>query len=68
VLSLEVLTLAILIVVKWNIRVDLICISLMTKDFKHFFPLKYHKYIFDKGKTILYTTCLLYMLSQGSTV
>jgi hypothetical protein len=37
VLSLEVLTLAILIVVRWNLRVVLICISLITKDPENFF-------------------------------
>ena len=37
VLSLEVLILAILIGVRWNLRAILICISLITKDFKHFF-------------------------------
>jgi len=37
VLSLEFLTLAILIGVKWNLRVILICISLIPKDFEHFF-------------------------------
>jgi hypothetical protein len=36
-LSSEVLVLAILIGVRWNLRVVLICISLMTKDFEHFF-------------------------------
>ena len=33
----EVLILAILIGIKWNLRVVLICISLITKDFEHFF-------------------------------
>ena len=37
VLSLEVLILAVLIGVRWNFRVVLICISLITKDFEHFF-------------------------------
>jgi hypothetical protein len=37
VLLIEVLILAILIVVRWNLRVVLICISLMTKGDKHFF-------------------------------
>jgi hypothetical protein len=37
VLSPEVLILAILIGVKWNLRVALSCISLITKDFEHFF-------------------------------
>jgi hypothetical protein len=37
VLSLEVLILAILMAGKWNLRVVLTCISLMIKDFKHFF-------------------------------
>jgi hypothetical protein len=37
VLSPEVLILAILIGVRWNLRVILICISLITKDFEHFF-------------------------------
>ena len=37
VLSPEVLILAILIGVRWNLRVVLICISLITKDFEHFF-------------------------------
>jgi hypothetical protein len=36
-LSPEVLILAILIDVRWNLRVILICISLITKDFEHFF-------------------------------
>jgi hypothetical protein len=37
VLSPEVLISAILIGVRWNLRVVLICISLITKDFEHFF-------------------------------
>jgi hypothetical protein len=37
VLSPEVLALAILTGVRWNLRVVLICISLITKDFEHFF-------------------------------
>ena len=37
VLSPEVLILAILICVRWNLRVILISISLITKDFEHFF-------------------------------
>jgi hypothetical protein len=37
VLSPEVLILAILIGVRWNFRVVLICISLTTEDFEHFF-------------------------------
>jgi hypothetical protein len=37
VLSLEVLILAILMGIRWNHRVVLICISLITKDFEHFF-------------------------------
>jgi hypothetical protein len=37
VLSPEVLILDILIGVRWNLRVVLICISLITQDFKHFF-------------------------------
>ena len=36
-LSPEFLTLAILTVVRWNLRVGLICISLMIKDVEHFF-------------------------------
>ena len=35
--SSEVLILAILMGVRWILRVFLICISLITKDFKHFF-------------------------------
>ena len=37
VLSPEVLILAILIGIRWNLRVILVCISLITKDFEHFF-------------------------------
>jgi hypothetical protein len=37
VLSPEVLILAILIGVRWNLKVVLICISLITRDFEHFF-------------------------------
>jgi hypothetical protein len=37
VLSTEVLILAILIGVRWNLRIILICISMITKDFRHFF-------------------------------
>jgi hypothetical protein len=37
VLPLEVLILAILIGVRWNLRVILICISLMINDLEHFF-------------------------------
>jgi hypothetical protein len=37
VLSPEVLILAILSVIKWNLRVILICNSMITKDFEHFF-------------------------------
>ena len=36
-LSPEFFILAVLIGVIWNIRIVLICISLMTKDFEHFF-------------------------------
>jgi hypothetical protein len=36
-LSSEFLILAILVGVRWNLRVVLICISLMTKDGEHFF-------------------------------
>jgi hypothetical protein len=36
-LSPEFLTFAILVGVKWNLRVVLICISLMIKDVEHFF-------------------------------
>jgi hypothetical protein len=37
VLSPEILILAILICVRWDLRVILICISLITEDFEHFF-------------------------------
>jgi hypothetical protein len=37
VLSPEVLILSILIGIRWNLRVVLICISLITKDIEHFF-------------------------------
>jgi hypothetical protein len=37
VLSPQVLIFAILIGVRWNLRVILICIPLITKDFEHFF-------------------------------
>ena len=37
VFSPEVLILAILVGVRWNLRVILICISLIRKDFEHFF-------------------------------
>jgi hypothetical protein len=37
VLSSEVLILAIQIDVRWNLRLVLICISLITKDLEHFF-------------------------------
>jgi hypothetical protein len=37
VLSPEVLIVAILICLRWNLRVLLICISLIAKDFEHFF-------------------------------
>jgi hypothetical protein len=37
VLSPDVLILVILIGVRWNLRVDLICISLLPKDFEHVF-------------------------------
>jgi hypothetical protein len=37
VLSPEVLILAILICLSWNLRVILICISLIAEDFEHFF-------------------------------
>jgi hypothetical protein len=37
VLSPEYLILGILISIRWNLRVNLICISLITKDFEHFF-------------------------------
>jgi hypothetical protein len=37
VLSLVLLILANLIDIMWNLSIDLICISLITKDFKHFF-------------------------------
>jgi hypothetical protein len=36
VLSPEIFILAILIGVRWNLRVILICISLITKNFEHF--------------------------------
>ena len=36
-LSLELLILAILMGIKWNLRVILFCISLMSKDIEHFF-------------------------------
>jgi hypothetical protein len=36
-LSPKVLILAILTGVRWNLRVVLICISLITKNFEHFF-------------------------------
>jgi hypothetical protein len=36
-LYLEILILAILMGVRWNLRVVLICISLMTKEIEHFF-------------------------------
>ena len=37
VLSHEVLILAILIGVRWNLKVILICVFLMSKEFEHFF-------------------------------
>jgi hypothetical protein len=44
--SFEFLFLAILTCVRWNARVILICISLMTKGFKYFFfPLYFSRYL-----------------------
>ena len=39
VLSLEILILVILTGVRWNLRVDLLCIFLLTKDLEHFLKL-----------------------------
>jgi hypothetical protein len=50
-LSLEVLILASLKYIRWNLRVVLICISLIPKDFEHFF--KYFSVIWDPAVEIL---------------
>jgi hypothetical protein len=45
-LSPELLILAIMTGVRWNLRVVLICISLMTTDFEHFFKVLFSHLIF----------------------
>ena len=45
-LSLEFLVLAILTGVRWNLRVVLICISLMIKDVEHFFQVLLYLSVF----------------------
>jgi len=54
VLSPEVLILAILNHVRWNLRVVLICISLMTKDFEHLSDLSHWRFLHGEFCLVLY--------------
>ena len=60
VLAPEFLILAILTGVKWNLRVVLICISLITKDFKHFF--KCFSAIQDSLLSILFSSVSYFLI------